>query len=67
MDSRPLFIISLLAVYVIVVAALIAITAKSPIQKDKKIVIYLVSIFGGPLFGLIVFLILRGSNRNATA
>jgi hypothetical protein len=65
MEPRITFILAMLALYVIVTVALIVVTARSPLTKDRKIVVYILSILV-PVIGLVAYLIFRFSNKNET-
>jgi hypothetical protein len=66
MEPRVSFILTMFVVYLIATIALIVIAAKSPLTKDRKIVVYITSIIS-PFIGLIVYLIVKNGRSNATA
>jgi hypothetical protein len=63
MEPRVSFILTMIALYVLLAIIMIVVTAKTAITKDRKIVVYILSIVS-PFIGIIAYLIFRFSKKN---
>jgi hypothetical protein len=63
-QSNVPYVLTVLAIYIIVTILIIVFIRKSKISKDRKIVAYITTVIT-PVLGLIFYLIFRYSKKNA--